>query len=77
MSLIERKAEGKEVVAPKESEPEATAAPDLMAALEESIAAVKGKSTPAPKKAAKKPRKAASKKAPKRGKAKAKAKASK
>ena len=77
MALIERKAEGKEVVAPKESEPEATAAPDLMAALEESIAAVKGKSTPAPKKAAKKPRKAASKKAPKRGKAKAKAKASK
>jgi DNA end-binding protein Ku len=73
MALIERKAEGKEIVAPRESEPEATAAPDLMAALEESIAAVKGKKASAPKKAAaKKPRKAAPKKAAKkRGKAKA------
>ena len=44
MALIERKAEGKEIVAPAESEPEATKTPDLMAALEESIAAVKGKS---------------------------------
>src|SRR4051794_2120943 len=43
MSLIERKAEGKEIVAPDEPEPEATKAPDLMAALEESIAAVKGR----------------------------------
>ena len=43
MSLIERKAEGKEIVAPEAAEPEATKAPDLMAALEESIAAVKGK----------------------------------
>ena len=44
MSLIERKAEGKEIVAPEAPEREATKAPDLMAALEESIAAVKGKS---------------------------------
>ncbi|HKA66884.1 MAG TPA: Ku protein [Solirubrobacterales bacterium] len=44
MSLIERKAEGKEVVTPEAEEPKATKAPDLMAALEESIAAVKGKS---------------------------------
>ena len=43
LSLIERKAEGKEIVAPRGEEPEATKAPDLMAALEESIAAVKGK----------------------------------
>ncbi len=43
MSLIERKAEGKEIVASKAEEPKATKAPDLMAALEESIAAVKGK----------------------------------
>ena len=43
MSLIERKAEGKEIVASTAEEPQATKAPDLMAALEESIAAVKGK----------------------------------
>jgi DNA end-binding protein Ku len=42
MSLIERKAEGKEIVASKAEEPKATRGPDLMAALEESIAAVKG-----------------------------------
>lgn len=43
LALIERKAEGEDVVsAPEPSEPQATAAPDLMAALEESIAAVKG-----------------------------------
>jgi DNA end-binding protein Ku len=44
LGLIESKAEGKEVVAPQAEAPEATKAPDLMAALEESIAAVKGKS---------------------------------
>ena len=43
LALIERKAEGKDIVAPETEEPEATKAPDLMAALEESIAAVKGK----------------------------------
>lgn len=44
LALIERKAEGEDVVsAPEPSEPQATAAPDLMAALEESIAAVKGR----------------------------------
>jgi DNA end-binding protein Ku len=43
MSLIERKAEGKEIVASEAEVPKATKAPDLMAALEESIAAVKGK----------------------------------
>jgi DNA end-binding protein Ku len=69
MSLIERKAEGKEIVASEAPEPKATKAPDLMAALEESIAAVKGKSDgkapkPAKAKAKKKaaPKKAASKK---------------
>src|SRR4051794_19077774 len=71
MSLIERKAEGKEIVTPEASEPEATKAPDLMAALEESIAAVKG--TSKPKQAAKKRKAPAKKKsAPKRSKAKAK-----
>lgn len=54
MALIERKAEGKEIVTPEAAEPEATKAPDLMAALEESIAAVKGKKKPAKKKPAKK-----------------------
>ena len=75
MALIERKAEGKEIVTPESSEPEATKAPDLMAALEESIAAVKGRSDGAAKKApakAKKPKKAAPKKAASKKRAKAK-----
>jgi DNA end-binding protein Ku len=42
LSLIEQKAEGKQVVAAASEEPEPTKAPDLMAALEESIAAVRG-----------------------------------
>jgi len=43
LALIERKAEGKDVLeAPEVEEPQPTRAPDLMAALEESIAAVKG-----------------------------------
>ncbi len=42
LSLIEQKAEGKEVVTSASEEPEATKTPDLMAALEESIAAVRG-----------------------------------
>ena len=73
MALIERKAEGKEIVTPEAAEPEATEAPDLMAALEESIAAVKGKTDGRARKAAKakKPKKTAPKKAPsKRSKAK-------
>jgi DNA end-binding protein Ku len=41
LSLIEQKAEGKEIVATESEEPEPTKAPDLMAALEESLAAVK------------------------------------
>lgn len=41
LALIEQKAEGKEIVAPEAEAPKATRAPDLMAALEESIAAVK------------------------------------
>lgn len=41
LALIEQKAEGKEIVAPEAEAPKATKAPDLMAALEESIAAVK------------------------------------
>ncbi len=72
MSLIERKAEGKEIVASEAEEPKATKAPDLMAALEQSIAAVKGEEK-GKKPAAK--RKAAAKKS-KATKSKAKAKSS-
>ncbi len=75
MALIERKAEGKELLTPEASEPEATKSPDLMAALEQSIAAVKGRDAPKAKKApakAKKPKKAA----PKRAAAKKRSKAS-
>jgi len=42
LDLLERKAEGKEVVSAPSEEPKPTKAPDLMAALEESLAAVKG-----------------------------------
>jgi DNA end-binding protein Ku len=75
LALIEQKAEGKEIVASETETPKATKAPDLMAALEQSIAAVKekgGKKTAKakPKKAAKKG-KAKAKKSPSRSKAKA------
>jgi DNA end-binding protein Ku len=58
LALIERKAEGKDVLeAPATEEPQPTKAPDLMAALEESIAAVKdrkqGKAKAKPKAAKK------------------------
>jgi DNA end-binding protein Ku len=44
LALIERKAAGKKIVAPAGSEaPKPTKAPDLMAVLQESLAAVKGK----------------------------------
>src|ERR687887_2608258 len=42
LELIERKARGEEVVEAVSEEPKPTKAPDLMAALEESLAAVKG-----------------------------------
>jgi DNA end-binding protein Ku len=79
LKLIERKAEGKEIVASDVEKPKATKAPDLMAALEESIAAVAGKSKKARKKAAPKAKakaapKAKAKKAPKKRPSRAKAK---
>jgi len=69
LALIERKAEGKDVLAaPEAAEPEPTKAPDLMAALEQSIAEVQSKRDGKPaEKSAKKPA----------AKAKAKAKAKK
>jgi DNA end-binding protein Ku len=42
LAMIERKAEGEEIVESVSEEPKPTKAPDLMAALEESLAAVKG-----------------------------------
>jgi DNA end-binding protein Ku len=64
LALIEQKAEGKDIVAAPQEEREPTKAPDLMSALEESIAAVKGKDDGrAAKPASKKKRKAAPKKA--------------
>jgi DNA end-binding protein Ku len=42
LALIERKAQGKEIVAQPSEEPKPTKAPDLMAALEESLASVRG-----------------------------------
>jgi DNA end-binding protein Ku len=63
LALIERKAEGKEIVASEAEAPKATKTPDLMAALEESIAAVGRESKPkkAPRKTASKAKKPAKK----------------
>lgn len=55
LDLIERKAEGEEIVAVEPEAPKATKAPDLMAALEESIAALKGGKAKAQRPKAKKP----------------------
>jgi len=86
LALIERKAEGKDVLAaPEAAEPEPTKAPDLMAALEQSIAEVQGKrdgkpaEKPAKKPAAKAKAKAKAKKpaAKKKSGSRAKAKSSK
>lgn len=80
LSLIERKAEGKEIVAPEAEEPKATKAPDLMAALEQSIAAVKEEgSSPARQGAAKAKgaKKGKAKSSASKGSSRSKAKASK
>ena len=55
LAMIERKAEGKDIVQTESEEPEPTKAPDLMAALEQSIAAVREKSGGGKKPARKKP----------------------
>jgi DNA end-binding protein Ku len=65
LAMIERKAAGEDVVAAPQEEREPTKAPDLMAALEQSIAEVKGKREGKPaKKAAAKKRSAAKAKKP-------------
>jgi DNA end-binding protein Ku len=75
LALIEQKAEGKEIVAPEAEEPEATKAPDLMAALEESIAAAKGKDGSGKKAAKGKAKKSSAAKSNGSSKAKSKTKA--
>jgi DNA end-binding protein Ku len=76
LALIERKAEGKDVLeVPEVEEPQPTKAPDLMAALEESIAAVKG-SDKGKGKAKAKPKAKKAKAAPKKSSGRKKAKAS-
>jgi DNA end-binding protein Ku len=79
LALIEQKAEGKEIVAPEAEAPKATKAPDLMAALEDSIAAVKEKGGEKPAKAKPKAAKKGKAKAPGKstGSSRSKAKASK
>jgi DNA end-binding protein Ku len=49
LGLIERKAKGEKIAAPESEAPTPTKAPDLMAALEESLAAVKGEEDKSPK----------------------------
>lgn len=72
LALIEQKAEGKEIVAPEAEAPKETKAPDLMAALEQSIAAVKDQGKGAKETSAK----AAKPKAAKKSKSKSKSKSS-
>jgi DNA end-binding protein Ku len=61
LSLLEHKAAGKEVVSAPTEEPKPTKAPDLMAALEESLAAVRGEEAEADGKAATRKKSAATK----------------
>jgi DNA end-binding protein Ku len=61
LDLLEQKAEGKEVVSAATEEPKPTKAPDLMAALEESLAAVKGEEAETDGKAKAKPKKSTAK----------------
>src|SRR5215217_3699358 len=56
LDLLERKAAGKEVVSAPTEEPKPTKAPDLMAALEESLAAVQGEEAETDGKAKTKPK---------------------
>ena len=75
LDLLERKAEGKEVVSAPTEAPKPTKAPDLMAALEESLAAVKGEEASGNGKAAKPKSTKAKSKAKKKPAARKKAKA--
>lgn len=73
LALIERKAKGEAVVESASEAPKPTKAPDLMAALEESLAAVKGEDKPARKA----PSKPAAKRSTSKSKSRSKAKTAK
>jgi DNA end-binding protein Ku len=75
LDLLERKAAGKEIVTAASEEPKPTKAPDLMAALEESLSAVRGEEAPAKSDGAKSDGAKRKPKAKPRAKAKPKAKA--
>jgi DNA end-binding protein Ku len=77
LALIERKAKGEKVVAAASEEPAPTKAPDLMAALEESLAAVKGEEEKAPKPASKSPSKSGKSRSTSKSRSPSKAKAAK
>jgi len=62
LAMIERKAAGEDVLAAEPETPKPTKAPDLMAALEESLAAIKGEELGAGAKRATKPKRAATRK---------------
>jgi DNA end-binding protein Ku len=76
LDLLERKAAGKEVVSAPTEEPKPTKAPDLMAALEESLAAVKGEEAAGDGKASKAKAKAKPKAKSSRSKSSSKSKSS-
>jgi DNA end-binding protein Ku len=72
LNLIERKAKGETLSGPATEAPQPTKAPDLMAALEESLAAVKGEESKSESKPRKSPaKKSSSSKSRSRSKAKA------
>ena len=73
LALIERKAKGEQVSAPTSEAPTPTKAPDLMAALEESLAAVRGEEAKSKPKKPAKPRKSSAK--PKSGSSRSRSKA--
>ncbi|MCD6016457.1 MAG: Ku protein [Solirubrobacterales bacterium] len=77
LALIERKAKGEKVVAAASEEPAPTKAPDLMAALEESLAAVKGEETKATKPASKSSSKSTKSRSTSKSRSRSKAKAGK
>ena len=79
LALIERKARGESIVSAETEAPKPTKAPDLMAALEESLAAVKGESSgdgAAKKKPASKPKAKSKSSAKSKSKSSSKSKAS-
>ncbi len=79
LAMIERKAAGEDVLAAEPEAPKPTRAPDLMAALEESLAAIKGEELGGDRKRETKPkaRKASAKRPASKAKSKSKAKAAK